>query len=401
MATQATPNGDLLIAHISDTHLRDSQYAAARRGQDFFDGFLNAVGVALEAADVICITGDIFDRPRPSSSVVAQLMEIDLRIRRAGKVAFAITGNHDWMTPTWLQTLFPGRVLGPTDDGVETLRENETGIVPMDNSSAVFRGYRFVGLTPHSGASFRNELANITVQVRKADVVLFHALVDGVVKFPIHIPEPLHVSELPISKQNSAWLLGDIHTQGYVERDRPGGGKCLVGYSASTEMCSASEPVEKSVPIIRLNADGAKLERTIPFRTRPFINASVHTAEQLDALMGRITAVADQHPVVVVQFDRQLPQTINRLHSTLDAQRAIIRCYPLPEVKTSAARETDSPDAVAELTMEHFVSRRFEDRPDLQKVALDLLARGEDDAGAIIGELIESQLVTHAVREND
>lgn len=401
MAKNATPNSDLLIALIGDTHLRDSQYAAARRGQDFYDGFRNAVETALKHADIICITGDIFDRPRPSPQVIGQLMHIDQMIRSAGKVAFTITGNHDWSAPTWLQTLFPGRTLNLADDDTETLFEGETGIVPLDDSSVVFRGYRIVGLTPHTAASFRGDLANITVRVRQADVVLFHGLIDGVVKFPIHTPDPLHVSELPISKHNKAWLLGDIHLQGFQQLDRPGGGKCLIGYPGSTEMCNAGEPIGKSVPIIRLTSEGAVLKETIPIHTRPFINAEVRTAEDLDALMLRIEPVAAQHPVAVVQFDRQFPQTINRLHSMLDAQRAVIRCYPLPNTQAHPARVKDSPDSEKEFTMEYFVSQRFKDREDLQKTALDLLHRGESDASNIVAELIEARLVAADVRENE
>lgn len=400
MANQATPDSDLLIAHIGDTHLRDTQYATSRRGLDFFEGFAHAVQIACRYADIVVITGDIFDRPRPSPKVIGQLMQIDQILQRAGKVALAITGNHDWSDPTWLQTLFPGRSPREGGTGPCFLANDASGIIPIDDAELTFRGYKFAGLVPHSAGTFRASLADITVRVREADVVLFHGLVDGIVKFPIHFADPLCVSEFPISRNNKAWLLGDVHLQGFVSLDRPGGGQCLVGYPGSTEMCSAAEPVEKSVPIIRLTKDGASLERTESFPIRPFIKAEVRDEEQLEALMKRIEPVAAQHPVVVVQFKRDLPHTINRLHSMLDAQRAVIRCYPLPETKTYTEREVSDEDD-QHLGMEHFVSRRFDGREDLQKFALDLLVRGESDANNLIATLIETRLAATGIREDE
>lgn len=393
MENDQTSNSDILIALIGDTHLRDSQYATSRRGDDFFAAAFDAVEKACEVADVIVLTGDIFDRPRPSPKVIGQLMQIDTLLRSAGKTAFAITGNHDWSNPTWISTLFQP----PEQDDI--IHDGE-GIVPLDNTSVSFRGYTFAGLEPHTAATFRNNLATIINQVKHADVVLFHGLVAGVAKFPIHTPDPLHVSELPVSQSNKAWLLGDIHVQGFTEVDRPRGGKCLIGYPGSTEMCSASEPLEKSVPIIRLDkSEGASLHSTIPIINRPFIQASVRDDAQLDELMLKLEAVKDKHPVVVVQFARELPQTISRIHSMLDAQRAVIRCYPLPRDNVQASEQARQIATDEDHDMEFFVSRRFEGREDLQKVALDLLHRGESDASNIVSDMVDARQAAMGVRE--
>lgn len=398
MELQAIPDSGLLIAHIGDTHLRDTQYATYRRGLDFFEGFMKAIQIGCEHADVIVLTGDIFDRPRPSPKVIGQLMQADQLIKRSGKVAFAITGNHDWGSPTWLQTLFPGRLESSDNADAPAVEVDATGIIPLDNAAALYKGYRFVGLTPHSAATFRGSLADITVRARNADVVLFHGLVTGVVDFFAGTESPLHVSEFPVSKNNKAWLLGDVHVQGFVSVDRPGGGKCLVGYPGSTEMCSASENPDKSVPIIRLSKESATVQDIIPFSTRPFIKAEVCNDEQLDTLMARLAPVADQHPVVVVQFDRKLSHAINRIHSMLDAQRAVIRCYPLPEVKEAAERQHFEDDSM--LGIDHFISRRFAGNDSLEKVALDLLNRGDSDANNILAGMIEERLAV-GVREDD
>lgn len=394
MAEKETADRPILIAHIGDTHLRDTQYAASQRGEDFYDAFHRAMSVE---ADVYVITGDIFDKPRPSPRVIGQLIKIDALLRSRGKVALAITGNHDWSNPTWLSTLFP-QFDAHGDAPLELDKIETCGIVPIDNRTVRYLGYTFTGLCPHSANTFRAAIAEITVQVRSADVVLFHGLVDGVVNFPVHFPDPLRVEELPVSKNNKAWLLGDVHVQGFKEISRPGGGNCLIGYPGSTEMCSASEQVEKSVPIIRLCKDRAEHLKSVPYKTRPFIRAEVRTEEQLNDLMLRIDKVAEQHPVVVVQFSRDVPQTINRIHSKLDAQRAVLRCYPLPELKQQKERVEATEET--EYTMEYFISQRFAGREDLEKVALDLLHRGESDANNIVADMIEKRLNTFSVRED-
>jgi hypothetical protein len=211
------------------------------------------------------------------------------------------------------------------------------------------------------------------------------------------IANPLGVEECPISKHNKAWLLGDIHAQGFVKLPRPGGGTCLFGYPGSLEMCSASESIEKSLPIIRLTDEGAEVVKCIPLTIRPFIKMEVYNEKDIDTLISKVTPVADAHPVVVVQFDRALPQTIGRLHSILDAQRAVIRCYPLPQAKNVSVRTVAEG---VELGMEHFLALRFSDNVELGSIAQDLLKRGENSADTIITEMIENWEKTTAVRES-
>jgi DNA repair exonuclease SbcCD nuclease subunit len=394
MAQQKISDGSILIAHLADIHLRDTQYVTPRRGLDFFEAAKQAVSKACKKADLLVIVGDIFDRSRPSPNVIGQLMQIDRMLQEAGKAMLAVTGNHDWSDPTWLGTLFPGRT-----PKTGRLPDDAVGIIPIDGATVTFRGFTFAGIKPYGCSAFRHNLAEVTVAARDADVVLYHALVDGVVPFYAG-QDPLRVDELPISMNNKAWLLGDIHVQGMVMRDRPGGGKTLVSYPGSTEMCSASEDTRKSVPLIRLSKDAAVGETPIPLTIRPFINAEVTTEEELEVLMRQVSTVAAEDPVVIAKFSRDLPQTINRLHSMLDAQRAVIRCYPLPTVKAAARRaKDDRPDAP--LSMDYFVAKRFEGRPDLEAVALDLLHRGDSDASGIISLLIENRLAATAVRELD
>jgi hypothetical protein len=164
-------------------------------------------------------------------------------------------------------------------------------------------------------------------------------------------------------------------------------------------MCSSSEDTEKSIPLIRLTKESATVESYIPLSIRPFIKAELTEESHIEELMTIVTAHADEDPVVIVKFDRQLSHVINRLHSTLDAQRAVIRCYPLPRVEGAAPREKTG-DHVAELGMDHFVAKRFEDDPELGEVAEALLVRGSSDADNIMTDMIERRLAEVAVRED-
>jgi len=262
-----------------------------------------------------------------------------------------------------------------------------------------FRGIKFATVNPYSASAFRHKLAEITVQVRDADVVLYHGLIDGIVPIYTGLSDPLTVDDLPISKNNKAWLLGDLHMPGFVNPERPGGGTCLVGYPGSTEMCSSSEPLQKEIQLVKVDKDTAERIDPVPIETRPYITTKVHTEEDLEELMEKVAKVASDHPVVNVEFNREVPEVINRLHSMLDAQRSVIRCYPLPLDKKVVAREQGGTDD-AELTMDHFVEKRFKEKPELAEVALDLLHR-DTDAHNIITDYVEKRKEAFAIVEED
>jgi DNA repair exonuclease SbcCD nuclease subunit len=390
MASEKTTKSSILIAHLADTHLRDSQYTTAKRGLDFFEAAKSAVLKACDAADVIVLVGDVFDSARPSPRVIGQLMQLDNILSEKGKVMLTTTGNHDWCSPTWLSTLFPGRLSSD-----RTVDSSARGVIPIDGELVDYCGFKFVGVHPYSASSFRHNCAETADAVRDADVVLYHGLVDGIVDLYAG-QDALHVREFPISENNKAWLLGDVHIQGYVNVDRPDGGQTLVGYPGSLEMCSASEPTDKSLPLIRVTRSEATVQESLPLCIRPFISREIDSLMDLDALMEDVAKIADSHPVVIAKFNRGLPQTINRLHSVLDAQRAVIRCYPLPVKKSARIRAVDK-ELSPSLSMEHFVTNRFKDRQDLEEIAVALLHRGDADAVGILSSMIETRLENTSV----
>jgi DNA repair exonuclease SbcCD nuclease subunit len=395
MESTTAPKGSILIAHIGDVHLRDTQYATAQRGLDFFEAFKRAVKAAKKAgADCIVCTGDNFDMARPSAKVIGQLMQVDGLLKQLGLMMFTITGNHDYSSPSWLSTLFP-----------DTAQTHDSGVVPIDGESVEFKGFRITGIPPYTARTFSEKAAEIENLTRHSDVVLYHGFVTGIVPAYTGDKTVLDVKDLPVSSNNKAILLGDIHVQGFARRDRPGGGVgVLIGYPGSLEMCSKSESTHKSIPMIRVTADDATVESYTPLTIRPYISKVVKTAEELDALIELAKQAADQHPVVLVEFDRSLPQTVARLHAVLDPQRCVIRCYPLPMEKGTLQREAPdwakATDEEVQLGVEHFVKARFADSEvELAETALRLLYAGDSNTSNIVSDYVEKRLLSMGVRE--
>jgi DNA repair exonuclease SbcCD nuclease subunit len=315
-------------------------------------------------------------------------MQVDGLLKQLNMVMFTITGNHDYSSPSWLSTLFPD--ITQTGDG---------GIVPIDGESVEFRGFRITGIPPYVARTFLEKTAEIENLTRHSDVVLYHGFITGIVPAYTGDKTVLDVKDLPVSARNKAVLLGDIHVQGFVKVDRPGGGDVLIGYPGSLEMCSKSESIEKAIPMIRVTEETATIESYIPLTIRPHISKVVKTVEELDALVELVTAVSAQHPVVLVEFDRSLPQTVARLHAALDPQRCVIRCYPLPAEHSTTKRE-ERPDGDPYLTVEHFVKARFADsETELAETALRLLYAGDSNTANIVGDYVENRLMNMGVRE--
>ena len=383
-----TPKSEILIGHVADTHLRDTQYGTPKRGEDFFQGFKNAIKAGLKEVDMYVLVGDIFDKSRPSSTVVKQIMEIDAMLVKNQMKMLAVTGNHDWCKQPWVDTLFGGR----TSDSY--------GIIPIDDKTMTVFGFVFTGVVTHNASSFREALPEIEKQAKGADVVLFHGFVDGIVPMYAGSKNPLHVDELPIAQTNEAWLLGDIHVQGYVDRPRPDTKNVLIGYPGSTEMCSSGEATQKSLPCIKVSKDAAQSAKFINYQTRKFISETIKTPAELDALIATIEKCVDEEPVVRIDYDRSLPNVVMRIHAVLDPQKCVIRCYPLPMDKEAydgeGSREVDE----NQLTMEDFIRKKFDGNPRLTDVALDLLYRGAEDAHNIINDFIDAWEKDTSIRED-
>lgn len=386
MATKTTTDRPPVTIGVSgDTHFRDSQYARASRGRDYFDAKVRLIHKANESGvKVLLDTGDFFNSSRPSAAVIQQATTLNVILRKLGIAMLTVTGNHDWSTPTWLAVLFP-----VTDPG-------EGGIIPMDDRRVHIGNYVYQGVRPYSPHGYRANEEAIKKMCEGADVVLMHATVNGIVECGVAPDRMLDLSELPFVPGIKLIALGDLHYCGFITHR-----KCLVGYPGSTEMNSASESTNKFLPLVRLSDEGATLQDTLPLSIRPFFSPTIRTKEDADALIESLKPVADQHPVVVSKFSREIPEVLWRTYALLDPQRAVIRFEPLP-LKDETPAERAKAEEIEAHGIEYFLHARFgaEAMKNELALSLDLLARGEEDAANIVTAYIERRKLELAVRED-
>lgn len=374
----------LTLAVSGDCHFRDTQYARASRGDDYFQAKLRLVDVvAAKGITTLLDTGDFLNSNRPSAAVIQMAVKLDRHLKKQGIAMLTVTGNHDWSTPTWLDTLFPD-----TEPG-------DSGIIPMDDRRITRDGYVFQGVRPYSVSGYRNNAPEILRQCKGADVVIMHATVNGIVECGVDPDRMLDVSELPYAVGVKLIALGDLHYFGFTTHRG-----VLVGYPGSSEMNSSSEPTDKVLPIVVVSDAEAKVADALPLRIRPFLTATVRNQEDADKLVAAAQAVATEHPVVAVKFSRDVPDIIARIYAVLDPQRAIIRFKPLPSKDDSTIERVAAAD-IETHGIEYFLHKRFggETHKDELALSVDLLARGEEDASNILSAYIERRKAELAVRE--
>lgn len=106
------------LLHLADVHLDAplggfGREAEARRAE-VLDAFRTLSDVAVEEeVDAVLISGDLFDRPRPSESAVIVVRETVRRLLREETPVFAIAGNHDAraLNPGLYAEALPGAVV--------------------------------------------------------------------------------------------------------------------------------------------------------------------------------------------------------------------------------------------------------------------------------------------------
>ena len=380
-ASKRTP---VTIGVSGDTHFRDTQYARSSRGLDYFEAKLRLIEKASDASITVLLdTGDFFNSSRPSAAVIQQATKLDRLLKKKGIAMLTVTGNHDWSTPTWLDVLFPD-----ADPG-------EFGIIPMDDRRVVIDGFAYQGVRPYSPSGYRANEAAIKKMCAGADVVLMHATVNGIVECGVDPERMLDLTELPYAKGVKLIALGDLHYFGFISHRG-----CLVGYPGSSEMNSSAEPTSKFLPRVQVNDTEAVIIEAIPLRIRPFFSATIRTEEDADALLESLKPAADQHPVVVAKFSRDIPSVITRTYALLDAQRAVIRFEPLPSKEETSADRVKASEIEAH-GIEYFLHARFggEDKKEELALSLALLARGEEDAANILATFVDKRKQELAVRE--
>lgn len=80
------------ILHVSDAHLGRAQYGLPEREDDYYKAFREGL-MRGKTADVVLITGDVFDSRRPSTRAMLRFVEA---VEEVGLPVYVIGGNHDF-----------------------------------------------------------------------------------------------------------------------------------------------------------------------------------------------------------------------------------------------------------------------------------------------------------------
>ncbi len=86
----------VLIAHLADIHLGHAQYNLSFREEDLYQAFEQAIEKILEEhVEVIVISGDIFDHPRPPNKAIIRFKQIIQPIYEKNIPILVVRGDHD------------------------------------------------------------------------------------------------------------------------------------------------------------------------------------------------------------------------------------------------------------------------------------------------------------------
>ncbi|WP_291766006.1 metallophosphoesterase family protein [Caldivirga sp. UBA161] len=194
----------MLIAHISDVHLGRRQYGLEARARDYELAFLNAVNEIIKlreerGVDVVLVTGDLFDNPRPSPSTYLTAIKGFSRLRDSGLEVIVTRGNHD------------ASVINPVDNPISVL--SSSGLVKyLDLDYVDYGKLRVIGL----GCVPSSDHGKLTRGLRELmgsglNIIMMHQYIEGT---PYRYPMPnidyytIPASELPV---DAYYAVGHIH----------------------------------------------------------------------------------------------------------------------------------------------------------------------------------------------
>jgi DNA repair exonuclease SbcCD nuclease subunit len=194
----------VLIAHLSDVHLGRRQYGLEARAKDYELAFLRAIDEIIglreeRGVDLVLVSGDLFDNPRPSPSTYLTAIKGFSRLRDSGIDVLVIRGNHD------------ASVINPIDNPITVL--DSSGLVKyLDHGYVDYGKVRVIGV----GCVPTNSRVKMVKALREllgngVNIVMMHQYVEGA---PYRYPMPnidyytIPAGELP---KDAYYAVGHIH----------------------------------------------------------------------------------------------------------------------------------------------------------------------------------------------
>lgn len=223
----------MLIAHLADTHLGYRQYGMLEREEDIYSLFTQSVDAAIkEGVKAFLISGDMFDRPRPSNKALRIAIDNIQRLIDAGIKVYVVLGDHDLPKRFDLppQELVPGlRILG-------TRNNPSHDIITLDGQE-----YLIAGLShrPHREKYLRNlvnELGRLKSYLRKyrKSVLMLHQSIEELFR----LERGFSFADIPTESYYVA--MGHLHKR-VVSRKEIDGGLYTVAYPGSIDIMRSDE----------------------------------------------------------------------------------------------------------------------------------------------------------------
>lgn len=305
-------------------------------------GFQAAVDCAIERGAALFVnTGDLFDSPAPSNQDRAFVAEQLARLRAAGVVSVAISGNHD--TPR-MQTEHggeaPQQVYAALDnlhyfaatDTLEprlfTLHGLRVAVAGLSNNPVAAPGS-----DPLAGAQWSDGAAETLAQADVALVIL-HAAIEGLSRPNEGERAVAQASLDALPEQCRLVVAGHIHR--FARRGTAGREIVVVG--ATERMEFGAHAGEPGFVWAELTRDGARRIEHIRTEAQPRAEISLHTSRLWPAgEPTAATATEDEanHALDVVRAELEAvctPETMARLRLTGELTRAQYHQLALREV---------------------------------------------------------------------
>lgn len=289
----------MAIIFAADLHLAPSTWAALPdlTGDAYF-AWRQIVKICCElAADEpvsLILGGDVFDKSRPDSQSVGELIQGAEHLDRNGVSMFAIQGNHDKEDPPWYA--LSGHIGGLSSDPVE------------------IDGFMVAGVDSTSAGTLQATVPDI-----ECDILVLHQLS----KQELPIEGAWDFDAEWVNDSVKLLLMGDLHLPVDVPDGQP-----PRYYSGATYMRKIDEPKEHRVLKIR-NESGSPTVEAIKLRSRPVLEFVINSDDQMAEAARKISEYPYEDPepirkpLVIARFNDAVDNVshrLNRLCAPIDGE---------------------------------------------------------------------------------
>ncbi len=254
---------DLVIAHISDTHLGYRAYfrsdADGRnlRAIDIEDAYRAVVDDVIRHGDIDLIvhSGDVFHQSRPTWSAIRCFIEHTRRLEQLGVPIIVIAVNHDTAQLRTSNTVFSVLELAlPKVQFVSGYEERAFDLLDL--------GLNVVAV-PH-GRLVSGPLADIPLRTDRRNVLVTHGLAPTLAESPRHEIGETVLDQKLLSTGFDAILLGHFHKRMQVNSN--------TWYAGSSERIGWNdEDTRPGWSVVRMPVDGSPTAAERPIHTRQMI----------------------------------------------------------------------------------------------------------------------------------